>query len=59
MVNEFEMLHDEVLKVEGMTDEERQCAYVKMIKDEELRVAFPHLSIDAKKEILKNIRSYV
>ena len=33
VVNEFKMLHDEVLKVEGMTDEERH-AYVMLIKDE-------------------------
>ena len=53
------MLHDEVLKVKGMTDEERQHAYVKLIKDEELRVAFPGLPIDAKKKILMNIHSYL
>ena len=53
------MLHDEVLKVEGMTDEESQHAYVMLIKDEELRVAFPGLPIDANKEILMNNRSYV
>ena len=55
LVNELEMLHDEVLKVKGMTDEEWQHAYVKLIKDEVLRVTFLDLPINSKKEILMNI----
>ena len=50
--NELETLYDGVMKVEGMTDEERQQGFLNLIKNDELRVVFSHLPIDAKKEAL-------
>ena len=50
VVDEFEMLHDEVMTVEGLTDEERQLAYVKLVRHDELRVSFSHCPTHEKKD---------
>ena len=50
LMTEFEMLHDEMLKVEGMIVEERQLIYVKLVRHDELRVSFSHCPAHEKKD---------